>query len=154
MPSKHWILAAIAGVSSMAGAAQADQHKPAQQARHAYIVQLTDAPLASYTGGVAGLAPTLVQGRRLNTGSEAARRYTAYLEERQRAVLALVAKAPVQYRYTVTLNGFAAMLTPDEVARLRASPDVAQVSLSTIEYTHGDGGNGNGRQQATPQDQR
>lgn len=152
MASNNWILAAIAGVSGLAGAVQADQHKPVQQARHTYIVQLTDAPLASYTGGVPGLAPTLVQGRRLDTRSEAARRYTAYLEERQRAVLALVAEAPVQYRYTVTLNGFAAMLTPDEVARLRASPGVAQVSLSTIEYTHT--GGGNGKKQAAPQDQR
>ena len=148
MPSPHWILAAVAGASGLAGAVQAQP--PAAQARRACIVQLTDAPLASYLGGVPGLAPTSVPGQRLDTGSEAARRYTAYLQDRQRAVLALVAEAPVQYRYTVALNGFAAMLTPDEVARLRASPDVAQVSFSTLEHTDG----GGGERQAAPPPQR
>lgn len=140
MPSPYWILAAVAGASGLAGAVQAQL--PAAQARRACIVQLTDAPLAAYLGGV--------PGQRLDTGSEAARRYTAYLEDRQRAVLALVAEAPVQYRYTVALNGFAAMLTPDEVARLRASPDVAQVSFSTLEHTDG----GGGARQAAPPPQR
>ncbi|MBG6223079.1 MULTISPECIES: protease inhibitor I9 family protein [unclassified Janthinobacterium] len=152
MPSKNWIFIIIAAVAGLAGAVQTEQHKPAQQARHSYIVQLKDAPLASYTGGVAGLVPTVSEGSRLDTGSEAARRYTAYLEERQRAVLALVAGAPVQYRYTVTLNGFAAMLTPDEVARLRASPDVAQVSPTSVEHTHTS--DSNGKKPAPPQDQR
>ncbi|AQR68345.1 hypothetical protein BZG29_08235 [Janthinobacterium sp. LM6] len=128
----------------------APQHAMAQETRQAYIVQLAAAPLASYTGGVKGFAPTIVHGQRLDTDSEAARRYTAYLEEKQRAVLALVAEAPVQYRYTVTLNGFAAMLTPDEVARLKAHPDVTQVSLSTEEHLTNRGSN----QHAIPQNQR
>lgn len=140
MPSKNWVLASIAGASSLAGAAQMDQHSPAHQTRRAYIVQLADAPLAAYAGGVPGLAATIAQGQRLDTRSEAARRYTAYLEERQRAVLALVAEAPVQYRYTVTLNGFAALLTPDEAARLKAHPDVLHVSLSTMEQVNESGG--------------
>lgn len=150
MPSRNWIFASIAGVSSLAGAVQTDGQAPDAQLRRAYIVQLAAAPLAAYTGGVPGLAPTAVQGRRLDTGSEAARRYTAYLEDRQRAVLALVAEAPVQYRYTVTLNGFAAMLTPAEAARLKAHPDVTQVSLSTMEQVN-DGGGGT---QAPPDNQR
>lgn len=123
---------------------------PAAQARRAYIVQLADAPLAAYTGGVPGLAPTIAQGQRLDTGSEAARRYTAYLEDKQRAVLALVAEAPVQYRYTVTLNGFAALLTTEEATRLQASPDVLQVSLSTMEHVN----DGNGKLQPPPGHQR
>ena len=147
MPAPTLTFALLSSAACMAGAAQTDGQAPAAQARRAYIVQLADAPLAAYTGGVPGLAPTSVPGQRLDTGSEAARRYTAYLEDRQRAVLALVAEAPVQYRYTVALNGFAAMLTPDEVARLRASPDVAQVSFSTLEHMDGGGGE---RQAAAP----
>ena len=149
MPSTHWILASIAGVSSLAGAVQTAEQAPDAQTRRAYIVQLAAAPLATYTGGVPGLAPTAAQGQRLDTRSEAARRYTAYLEDKQNADLALVAEAPVQYRYTVTLNGFAAMLTPDEAARLKAHPGVLQVSLSTVEHVNESGGMKQGR----PQDQ-
>lgn len=149
MPSTHWILASIAGVSSLAGAVQTAGQAPDAQARRAYIVQLADAPLAAYTGGVPGLAPAIARGRRLDAGSEAARRYTAYLEDKQNAVLALVAEAPVQYRYSVTLNGFAAMLTPDEAARLKAHPGVLQVSLSTVEHVN----ESSGMKQGRPQDQ-
>ncbi|MFZ4878028.1 protease inhibitor I9 family protein [Janthinobacterium sp. Mn2066] len=99
----------------------------ASEERRAYIVQLTDPPLVSYT----------VQGRHLETDSEAARRYVGYLEEKQRAVLALIGKAPVQYHYTVTLNGFAAMLTQAEVACLKAAPGVMQVSPDTVEQLNG-----------------
>ena len=150
MPAPTLTFALLASAACMAGAAQTDGQAPATQARRAYIVQLADAPLAAYTGGVPGLAPTIAQGQRLDTDSEAARRYTAYLEDKQRAVLALVAEAPVQYRYTVTLNGFAALLTTEEAARLQASPDVLQVSLSTIEHVNG----GNGKLQPPPGHQR
>ena len=149
MPTRTLTFALLATAASLAGAVQTDGQAPAAQARRAYIVQLADAPLAAYTGGVPGLAPAIAQGRRLDTGSEAARRYTAYRQDKQNAVLALVAEAPVQYRYTVTLNGFAAMLTPDEAARLKAHPGVLQVSLSTVEHVNESGGMKQGR----PQDQ-
>lgn len=120
------ILAGITGIHALPVAAQA----PA--ARLSYLVQLRAPPLASQADGVHGL----------DTNSDAARRYTARLEAQQRAVLALVPDAPVQYRYTVAFNGFAAMLTTAEVARLQASPDVAKVSPGSIEHTQDGGGNG------------
>ena len=95
--------------------------------RRAYIVQLADPPLASCTQ----------HGQRLDADSEAARRYVAYLEEKQRAVLALIEAAPVQYHYTVTLNGFAALLTENEVSRLKVIPGVTQVSPATVEQVNG-----------------
>ena len=51
-------------------------------------------------------------------------------------MLALVPEASVQHHYTATLNGFAALLTPAEVKRLRASPLVARVSPSTEEHVN------------------
>ena len=129
------ILAGMASVHALPAAAQA------AAARQSYLVQLRAPPLASQADGVHGL----------DTHSDAARRYTARLEAQQRAVLALVPDAPVQYRYTAAFNGFAAMLTPAEVARLQASPDVARVSPGSIEHTQ-DGGNE--KSQARPQDQR
>lgn len=60
-------------------------------------------------------------------------------EANRRAVLALVPDATVQYHYTAALNGFAAMLTPAEVKRLRASPLVARVAPNA-EDQFNDGG--------------
>jgi len=120
------IVAGMASIHALPVAAQA------AAARLPYVVRLNAPPLASQADGVHGL----------DTHGEAARRYTAQLEARQRAVLALVPDAPVQYRYTVAFNGFAAMLTSAEVARLQASPDVAQVSPGTVEHTQEDGANG------------
>jgi hypothetical protein len=99
----------------------------ASKERHAYIVQLADPPLASHT----------VQGQHLERDSEAARLYVLALEEKQNAVLALVEHAPVQYHYTVSLNGFAALLTENEVSRLKAVPGVTQVSPATVEQLNG-----------------
>ncbi|MGK5061727.1 protease inhibitor I9 family protein [Janthinobacterium sp. LB3P112] len=120
------ILAGMASLHVLPLAAQA------AATRLSYLVQLRAPPLASQADGVHGL----------DTNSDAARRYTARLEAQQRAVLALVPDAPVQYRYTMTFNGFAAMLTPAEVARLQASPDVARVSPGSVEHTQDGGGNG------------
>lgn len=120
------ILAGMASIHALPVAAQA------ATVRLSYLVQLRAPPLASQADGVHGL----------DTNSDAARRYTAQLEAQQRAVLALVPDAPVQYRYTVAFNGFAAMLTTDEVARLQASPEVARVSPGSIEHTQDGGGNG------------
>lgn len=92
----------ITGTASAAAAAAGDT------VRRSYIVQLHDAPLASRAGP--------------------ARRQAAELEAQQRAVLALVPQAPVQYRYTTTLNGFAILLTQQEAATLRAHPGVKQVT--------------------------
>ncbi|KKO65099.1 Peptidase inhibitor I9 [Janthinobacterium sp. KBS0711] len=128
------ILAGMAGIHALPVATQA------AAARLSYLVQLRAPPLASQADGVHGL----------DTNSDAARRYTARLEAQQRAVLALVPDAPVQYRYTAAFNGFAAMLTPAEVARLQASPDVARVSPGSIEHTQ----DGNEKMQARPRDQR
>lgn len=121
------ILAGMASLHALPVTAQA------AAARQSYLVQLRAPPLASQADGVHGL----------DTHSDAARRYTARLEAQQNAVLALVPDAPVQYRYTAAFNGFAALLTADEVARLQASPDVARVSPGTVEHTHDGGGNGN-----------
>ena len=60
-------------------------------------------------------------------------------EADRHAVLALVPDATVQYHYTAALNGFAAMLTPAEVKRLRASPLVARVAPNA-EDQFNDGG--------------
>jgi subtilisin family serine protease len=107
----------------------AAQSAHADSVRRPYIVQLADAPVASYTGGVAGLAATKpAPGQRLNLQAQPVQLYADYLRQKQASVQAIVSAAPVLHEYRVVLNGFAAMLTDDEVRQLKASGTVAEIS--------------------------
>ena len=113
MSAVHLSLAILAGAMALPAGASA------APARQAYIVQL---PAAAPTAAPPDAA--LREAR------------AAQMEAQRRAVLALVPEASVQHQYTAALNGFAALLTPAEVKRLRASPLVARVSPSTEEHAH------------------
>ncbi|MBC8263746.1 MAG: hypothetical protein H8E47_06450, partial [Anaerolineales bacterium] len=64
---------------------------PAQAAApevNRFIIQLEDAPLATYTGGVKGYAPTAIQAtgaNRLDVNASASRAYIGYLQGKQEA---------------------------------------------------------------------
>ncbi len=96
-----------------------------------YIVQLKDAPLASYTGGVKGIRGTSpkVTGRKLKVDSANGLDYRAFLASRQKAVLDLLsgARPAVIDSYRNAFAGFAAKLTADQADQLRKSPGVANV---------------------------
>lgn len=113
-------------LAGLAMSAQADD------VRRPYIVQLTDKPVASYNGEIGGLPATQPQpGHRLDIDASAVHLYNDYLGQKQAVVRATVADAPVLYNYSVVLNGFAALLTDDEVRALQARGDVAQVVPDT-----------------------
>jgi subtilisin family serine protease len=104
----------------------------ADDVRRPYIVQLADKPVASYTGDISGLPATQPQpGARLDIDSSEVQLYSSYLDQKQSIVRATVANAPVMYNYSVVLNGFAALLTDDEVRALQARSDVAAVTPDT-----------------------
>ncbi|WP_332847853.1 S8 family serine peptidase [Massilia sp. S19_KUP03_FR1] len=118
--------AVLFALSSMTLAVHADG------LRRPYIIQLADKPIASYDGSIAGLAATRpVTGNRLNFGSANVQLYNNYLGGKQATVQAAIAGAPITYNYSVVLNGFAAMLTDDEVRALQARSDVAAVTADT-----------------------
>lgn len=89
-----------------------------------YIVQLTDPPLASYRGGIEGLAPTNPEALgqvKLDPTSEASKAYLAYLEGRHGAVQAAISQAlgrsiSVSFTYFYAFNGFATALTEQEAS--------------------------------------
>lgn len=123
----HPISAAVALL--LAGALQLAH---ADDVRRPYIVQLSDKPVASYSGGVAGLAATQpAPGQRIALDTSAVNAYTDYLVRKQAAVKAQVAAAPVLYEYQVALNGFAALLTDDEVRALQATAGVASITADS-----------------------
>jgi len=113
MSAFHLSLAILAGAMGVSTA----------PARQVYIVQLpVQLPAAAPTAGPPGAPQREARATQM--------------EAQRRAVLALVPEASVQHQYTAALNGFAALLTPAEVKRLRASPLVARVSPSTEEHVH------------------
>lgn len=125
-PISSAVLLLLSALST--GAAVADD-----AVRHSYIVQLVDKPAASYTGQIAGLAATMpAQGERLNVDASAVQSYISYLDGKQSAVLNTLSNAEVTQQYSVVLNGFAAMLTDDEVRALKKNSAVASVQADSI----------------------
>lgn len=116
----------------LAGAALSTQ---AQEVRRAYIVQLQDAPAAIYTGGTNGIPATQpAPGQRFNYASLEVQDYVRYLGDKQAAVIATVADAPLIATYDVVLNGFAAMLTDDQVLALKNNPAVADIQADVARH--------------------
>ncbi|MGZ8288685.1 MAG: S8 family serine peptidase [Telluria sp.] len=114
--------AVLLALSSLTLAAHADD------IRRPYIIQLADKPVASYTGGVEGIAATQpAPGTLINLESADVQMYQSYLGQKQATVQSAIAGAPVLYNYNVVINGFAAMLTDDEVRQLKARTDVASI---------------------------
>lgn len=99
----------------------------------AYIVQLLEDPVVSYTGTIAGLKATKAQkGQKIDPNSPDVTRYSSYLESRHDAVLNGVGGARKLYSYRYAFNGFAANLTPDQAAKLATTPGVVSVVPDTI----------------------
>lgn len=125
-----------------------DQSAAARTALDTYIVVLEGAPLASYRGGVAGLAPTnpAVQGRKkVDMRSPASQAYLGYLEQQQadfigRANKTLGRPLEILYSYKATVNGFAAKMTESEARRLAKLPGVRFVEKDKLYQLHTDTG--------------
>src|SRR4051812_12122368 len=103
----------------------------AASAADTYIVQLADAPLASYTGGKHGIPGTspLVTGRKLKVDSANGLDYRSFLAGRQKAVLDRVpgATPDVVSNYRFAFAGFTARMTAAQADKLGKDPDVAHV---------------------------
>lgn len=123
MTLRHLLLVAgLAAALPLSAAAQ-------QAARKPYIVQLADAPAASYAGTVAGYAATRpAPGAKLNVQAQSVQAYLGYLDNQRSKALAQVAGARVIHRYSVAFNGFSALLTAGEVQKLQATPGVVAVT--------------------------
>lgn len=123
------VLGAAALVVGLAAitAPTAAQAAPAP-ATATYLVQLSDAPAAGYTGGVAGYAKTKpAEGTKIDASAPAVSRYRGYLSQRQDGVLRAAASARSLHRYSVTFNGFAASMTSTDAAKLARTAGVKAV---------------------------
>ncbi|QNP68709.1 S8 family serine peptidase [Streptomyces roseirectus] len=105
-----------------------------------YLVQLADAPVAVHEDT---RAPA---GRRLDTGTRAAREYVDHLGERRDDVLAGVPGVKPLRTFTTVVNGFTARLTSAQIGRLSRMPGVVSVTRNQMLPLAGEAGRtGTGR---------
>ncbi|WP_066039557.1 S8 family serine peptidase [Herbiconiux solani] len=97
-----------------------------------YIVTLRDPAVATYTGGIGGLAATRApEGDSLDTGSRRVATYTEHLTSAQDEIAASVDAAIVS-SYTLATNGFSSSLTAAQAKKLADDPRVASVVPNEI----------------------
>jgi subtilisin family serine protease len=113
-----------------------------------YIVLLAGEPLASYRGGLPGLAgtsPLATESNRLDPDSAASTRYLAHLTAVQDAFLAAAQGSlghplDVRFRYHYASNGVSVHLTADEARRIARLPGVTRVEANTPRHVTTDAG--------------
>ena len=125
------LVACLAGVATVAAGAAAvtapASAEPLPFEAGSYIVLMDDPALASYTGGVPGLAATKPQeGEAVDLTGRDARRYADYLADRQADLLDEV-DTEATYTYQVAFNGFAAELDGAKATKLARLPGVRAV---------------------------
>jgi subtilisin family serine protease len=99
-----------------------------------YIVLLKDAPLATYDGGVRGIAPTKPgKGEQLDANSADSQKYVAHLKKEQADFAAANGVTPAA-SYQVVLNGFSADLTSEQVTKLSGDKSVLGVFADEIHH--------------------
>nr|WP_307864294.1 cell wall-binding repeat-containing protein [Agrococcus sp. TF02-05] len=92
-----------------------------------YIVVLKDDSMATYRGGLQGLARTAPVGTRsIDVDSPAANAYAAHLESTQQQVASAIG-ADIDASLTVTMNGFIADLSADQALELARDGRVSQI---------------------------
>jgi hypothetical protein len=97
------------------------------------IVQLAEAPVVAYGGGIPGYAATRpARGQKIDPLDARVVAYADYLTARHDAVLAAVGGGRKAYSYHFAFNGFAAELTDDQVAKLQAMPGVLSVTKDEV----------------------
>ncbi len=112
--------------------------------RKAFIIQLRDEPLATYDGRIPGLEATSLRASphnqrrgKLNTQSQASRRYMNYLEQKHRAFLRILEQSlprvQVLHHYHIVLNGLVALVPPSDIPALVSHPEVKAL-LPVVEY--------------------
>jgi hypothetical protein len=117
---------AEASSAGKVGAASAQRSK-------AYIVQLSEPSVATYSGGIKGYAATRPgKGSKLDAKSPAVVSYRGHLSARHDEVLRSVGGARKLHSYGYTFNGFAAELSEAQAAKLASMPGVLAVTRDEL----------------------
>ena len=121
--------AVFAALAASSVAAKPEMGVKARGGNGAYIVQLADAPVSAYRGGLAGLQATAPQkGQKIDPNHPQVVSYMAHLKSRQDQLLAGVGGTRKLYNYGYVFNGFAAELTAAQADKLAQMPGVLAVT--------------------------
>ena len=143
-PGKAAIAAIAAGSAASAKANAKANKATSPQSQSTYIVVYREQPLASYRGGIPGLAAPMRAGSaagasvgKIDVAGASARRYLAYLAQAQRTHESYIASLlgrglHTRMRLQHALNASIVDLTPSEAVQVRALPDVARVETNRI----------------------
>ena len=127
-------LSALALLAVLVLAVSASGASSADGATGTYIVQMIQAPTATYAGGVAGIPATKpAEGKKFDRRAAAVSRYVGHLKSAHDEALAEVGGEKV-YDYNIAFNGFAAKLTEGQAAAIAKLPGVLTVEPDVI-YT-------------------
>jgi subtilisin family serine protease len=110
-------------------------------ASKSYIVVLEGDPVATYAGGVPGFAPTrAAPGEKVAPKSAPVRKYEKFLESEHNKSLRIagVNSSSKLHDYTFALNGYAAILTPEEAEAIAAQKGVVRVLQDQMRYPQTD----------------
>ena len=132
------VAAATLATLVLAGAVPAATAAPASTAaaKSIYIVQMSQLPLASYNGSIAGYPATRpAAGNKLQANSANAKKYRAYLQAQHARAVGTAKGARKVYDYSSGFNGFAAVLTSEQAAALKRAPNVLSVTKNQIRTT-------------------
>ena len=120
-------------MSASVAAPNADSKSQAKKySSDIYIVRMADAPVVTYDGTVKGYRSTKPgKGQKVDPNDAAVAQYVGYLHSRQDAALGRAGGNKV-YSYGYVFSGFAASLTEQQAAALRAQPGVVSVTRDEI----------------------
>ena len=126
------VLGALAVVAAALVAVPASGQTAAQETAK-YAVALVQPPAAGYVGNVSGYERTKpAKGKKYNSKSDASKRYTEYLASQQDELADEVGAEGTIYNYTHAVNGFAAVLTEGQAAKLEQSDEVLSVEKAEM----------------------
>jgi hypothetical protein len=130
------VLVALATAATAASKApeRASNARAGKGSSAVYIVRMLEQPVTAYEGGVAGLKATKpAKGKKINPNDPDVVKYAAYLGEKHSAAASKVGAAKL-YDYQYVFNGFAAQLSPGQVAQLESDPAVLTVAKSELQH--------------------
>ncbi|MAT42794.1 MAG: hypothetical protein CL609_10660 [Anaerolineaceae bacterium] len=97
-----------------------------------YLVQLVDAPVVAYEGGIAGFKATKpAKGEKINPNKQDVIKYVGYLDGNHNDVLQRAGGKKL-YDYRYTFNGFAAELTAPQAAKIASLPEVVSIERDQL----------------------
>ncbi|HYH35751.1 MAG TPA: S8 family serine peptidase, partial [Nocardioides sp.] len=113
--------------------------------RDLYLVQLDEAAVPTYDGGVKGLAPVQAEGREFTPDAARERAYRAHVRGEQadlrRGIARVTGRTPrVAHTYTDAINGIAVQLTREEAREVAELDGVSSVQVDEMRRLQTDRG--------------